>query len=112
MALADTTATPSALRHLVTAGGRLPFLAELKHRLEEQLDANSGVSSEMSPHQLTIYYCGESIGSWQGTEEGARWQGTDEQNGSPSVIRDVYDALQVTKRALFVFVRDVKGRAP
>ncbi len=89
----------------------LPFIAGLKHGLEEQLDPNSGVSCEMTPHQLTIHYRGESIGSWQATEEGARWYGIDEQNGSP-VICDVYDAMQVTKRALFIFVRDVKIRAP
>ena len=87
----------------------MTFVAELKHRLEQQLDPNSGVSCEMTPHQLTIYYRGQSIGSWQATEEGARWHEIHEHNGSPAVIRDVYDAMQVTKRALFLFVRDVKA---
>ena len=68
----------------------------------------SGVSCEVTLHQLNICYRGESVGSWQATGEGALWQGIDEQNGS--LIRDVYDAIQVTKRALFLFVRDVKNR--
>ncbi len=89
----------------------MPFVAELKHRLEEQLDPHSGVSCEITPHQLIICYRGESIGSWQAAEQGTLWHGMDEQNGSPAVIRDVYDAMQVTKRALFLFVRDVRSRA-
>jgi hypothetical protein len=49
----------------------LAFIAELKHRLEEQLDLKSGVSCEVTLHQLNICYRGESVGSWQATEEGA-----------------------------------------
>jgi hypothetical protein len=89
------------------------FLAELKRWLEEQLDnANSGVSCALSPYQLTIYYRGESVGSWRATREGARWHGTHDGDAASLVMRDVYDAIQVTSRALFLFVRDVTDRGP
>jgi hypothetical protein len=90
----------------------LSFLAELKRWLEEQLDTSgSGVSCVLSPYQLTIYYRGESVDSWRATREGARWHGsTHEGDIAPLVVRDVYDAIDHTKRALFVFVRDVTNR--
>ncbi len=89
------------------------FLAELKRWLEEQLDGpSSGVSCVLSPYQLTIYYRGESVGSWRATREGARWHGTHEGDATSLAMRDVYDAIQVTCRALFLFVRDVTNRGP
>jgi hypothetical protein len=88
----------------------LVFLSELKRHLESQLDDPSGsVSCVLAPHQLTIYYRGASIGSWHATEEGASWHGAHERDVSPLVMRDVYDATQVTLRALFLFVRDVNN---
>jgi hypothetical protein len=89
----------------------LLFLAELKRWLEEQLDTpGSGVSCVLSPYQLTIYYRGESVGSWRATREGARWHGRHEEDATTLVVRDVYDAIELTRRALFLFVRDVTGR--
>ena len=83
------------------------FLAELKRWLEEQLETRgSGVSCVLSPHQLTIYYRGETVGSWRATREGAGWHGRHEEDAATVVVRDVYDAIEHTKRALFVFVRD------
>jgi hypothetical protein len=89
----------------------LEFLAELKRRLEEQLDMQcSGVTCALSPYQLTIYYRGESVGSWRATREGARWHGKHEEEATAVVLRDVYDAIDRTKRALFLFARDVTNR--
>jgi hypothetical protein len=92
----------------------LSFLAELKRWLEEQLDTpGSGVSCVLSPYQLTIYYRGESVGSWRATREGARWHGsTHEGDIAPLVVREVYDASEFTQRALFLFVRDATSRGP
>jgi hypothetical protein len=90
----------------------LLFLAELKRWLDEQLDTpGSGVTSVLSPYQLTIYYHGESVGSWRATREGARWHGKHEEEAT-AVVREVYDAIDHTKRALFVFVRDLTNRGP
>ena len=90
------------------------FLAELKRWLEEQLDTpGSGVtcvSCVLSPYQLTIYYRGESEGSWRATREGARWHGRHEKDATTLVMRDVYGAIELTRRALFLFVRDVTSR--
>ena len=87
------------------------FLAELKRWLEEQLDdPGSGVSCVLSPYQLTIYYRGETVGSWRATREGARWHGTLEGDAGSLVRRDVHEAIQVTRRALFLFVRDFNSR--
>ena len=89
------------------------FLAELKRWLEEQLDnPNSGVSCVLWPYQLTIYYRGESVGSWRATREGARWHGTYEGEVGSLATRDVHDAAQVTQRTLFLFARDVNNRGP
>lgn len=89
------------------------FLAELKRWLEEQLDTSgSGVSCVLSPYQLTIYYRGESVGSWRATREGARWHGRHVEDATTLVVRDVYDAIDLTRRALFLFVRDVTSRGP
>ena len=91
----------------------LLFLAELKRWLEEQLDnPNSGVTCVLSPYQLTIYYRGESVGSWRATREGARWHGRHEEDATTLVVRDVHDAIELTRRALFLFVRDVTNRGP
>jgi hypothetical protein len=85
----------------------LPFLTELKRWLEEQLDTpGSGVSCALSPYQLTIYYRGESVGSWRATREGARWHSKLEEDANTVVVRDVHDAIELTRRALFLFVRD------
>ena len=82
------------------------FLAELKRWLEEQLDnPNSGVSCVLSPYQLTIYYRGESVGSWRATRE-------DEGDAGSPVMRDVYGAIDLTRRALFLFVRDANNGGP
>ena len=92
---------------------RLVFLRELKHHLESQLDDPSGtVSCVLAPHRLTIYYRWACVGSWQGTEQGACWQGAHDGDASSAVMRDVYDARQVTLRALFLFVRDVNNPGP
>jgi len=89
----------------------LLFLAELKRRLEDQLDTpGSGVSCMLSPYQLTIYYRGECVGSWRATREGARWHSKLEEDTIPVVVRDVYDAIDLTRRALFLFVRDATSR--
>lgn len=89
------------------------FLSELKRHLESQLDDPSGtVSCVLAPHQLTIYYRGACVGSWQATEQGACWRGAHDGDASSAVMRDVYDARQVTARALFLFVRDVMNRSP
>ena len=91
----------------------MEFLAELKRWLEEQLDnPNSGVSRVLSPYQLTIYYRGESVGSWRATREGARWHGRHDEDATTVVLRDVYDAIEHTKRALFLFVRDATRKTP
>jgi len=88
-------------------------LAELKRWLEEQLDTSgSGVSCVLSPYQLTIYYRGESVGSWRATREGARWHGRHEEDATTLVVRDVYDAIEHTRRAMFLFVRDANNRGP
>jgi hypothetical protein len=89
----------------------LLFLAELKRWIEEHLDTpDSGVSAALSPYQLTIYYRGETVGSWRATREGARWHGRHEEDATTVVLRDVYDAIEYTKRALFLFVRDATSR--
>ena len=89
----------------------LPFLAELKRWLEEQLDTpGSGVSCVLSPYQLTIHYRGESVGSWRATREGARWFSKLEDDANTVVVRDVYEAIELTQRALFLFVRDAMRR--
>jgi hypothetical protein len=89
----------------------LLFLAELKRWIEEHLDTpNSGVSCVLSPYQLTIHYRGETVGSWRATREGARWQGRHEEDATTVVVRDVHDAIEHTKRALFLFVRDATSR--
>jgi len=85
------------------------LIAELKQRLDEQLDPNSGVSFEITPYQLTMRYRGSTVGSWRATREGARWHGIQDGNTDLPVTRDVHDALQLTKRALFLFIRDVKN---
>jgi hypothetical protein len=86
-------------------------LAELKRWLEEQLDTQgSGVTCVLSPYQLIIYYRGESVGSWRATREGARWHGKHEEEATAVVVRDVYDAIDHTKRMLFLFARDVINR--
>ena len=87
----------------------MSFIAELKQRLEEQLDESSGVTFEVTPYRLTIRYREAAVGSWQATREGARWHGMHEEGDDRLVTRDVYDALEVTKRALFLFIRDVKN---
>jgi hypothetical protein len=87
----------------------LSFIAELKQRLDELLDESSGVTCEVTPYRLTIRYCDATVGSWQATREGARWHGMHEDGNNRLVARAVYDALEVTKRALFVFVRDAKN---
>ena len=89
----------------------LLFLVELKRWLEEQLDTpGSGVSCVLSPYQLTIYYRGESVGSWRATREGARWHGKLDEDANTVVVRDVYDGIELTQRALFLFVRDLNSR--
>jgi hypothetical protein len=60
----------------------------------------------LAAHQLTIYYRGAIVGSWQATDEGASWHGSRDP-ASVSTMRDVHDARQVTLRALFLFVRDL-----
>jgi hypothetical protein len=89
----------------------LDFLAELKRWLDGQVDGTSpDISCALSPYLLTIYYRGETVGSWRATREGARWHGRHEEDATTVVLRDVYDAIVHTKRALFLFVRDVKNR--
>ena len=89
----------------------LDFLAELKRWLDRQDDGESSViSCVLSPYLVTIYYRGETVGSWRATREGARWRGRHEEDATAVVVRDVYDAIVHTKRALFLFVRDVKNR--
>ena len=56
----------------------------------------------LSPYQLTIYYRGECVGSWRATREGARWHSKLEEDTIPVVVRDVYDAIDFTRRALFL----------
>jgi hypothetical protein len=90
-------------------GLALSFIAELKQRLEEQLDESSGVTCEFTPYRLTIRYREATVGSWQATREGARWHGMHDEGDNRLVTRDVYDALEVTKRALFLFIRDAKN---
>ena len=87
----------------------MSLIEELKQRLDEQLDRNSGVSFEITPYRLIIRYRGSTIGSWQATREGARWHGIQDGDTDLPVTRDVYDALELTKRALFLFIRDVKN---
>jgi hypothetical protein len=98
----------SPIEHAFYAGLALSFVAELKQRLEEQLDEGSSVTCEVTPYRLTVRYRDATIGSWQATREGARWQGPHDESDNRLVTRDVYDALDVTKRALFLFVRDVR----
>jgi hypothetical protein len=89
----------------------LDFLAELKCWFDRQVDGTSSdISCVLSPYLLTIYYRGETVGSWRATREGARWRGRHEEDGTAVALRDVYDAIVHTKRALFLFVRDVKNR--
>jgi hypothetical protein len=88
----------------------LEFLTELKRWLEEQLDTqDSGVTCEVTPYRLTIRYREATVGSWQATREGARWYGIHQEGDDRLVTRDVHDALELTKRALFLFIRDVKN---
>ena len=89
------------------------FLAELKRHLEEQLeDPGGGVSCVLTPHLLTIYYRGATVGAWHGTNEGACWRSAHAPDASSLVLRDVYDARQITLRALFLFVRDMNNPGP
>ncbi len=90
----------------------MPFLAELKHQLENQLDPDSGVTFETTPYRLIVHHREDTVGSWQATREGARWHQMHEEGDDRPVTRDVCDALEVTKRALFLFVRDLKRPAP
>jgi hypothetical protein len=84
----------------------LSFLAELKDHLEKQLGSDSGVTFEISPYRLTIRYREATVGSWQATREGARWHGAHDEDDDRLVTRDVLAALEITKRAVFLFVRD------
>jgi hypothetical protein len=90
----------------------LDFLAELNCWFDRQVDGeSSNISCVLSPYLLTIYYRGEPVGSWRATREGARWHDRHkEEDATTVVLRDVYDAIEHTKRALFLFVRDVKNR--
>ena len=89
----------------------LHFLAEMKRWIEEQPDdTGSDISCELSPYHLTIYYRGQRVGPWRATREGARWHGPHDLDAGSLAVRDVYDAIEITKRALFLFVRDVKSR--
>jgi len=91
----------------------LHFLAELKRWIEQQSDEESSdISCELSPYHLTIYYRDESVGSWRATREGARWHGRHDEDATTVVLRDVYDAIEHTKRALFLFVRDATRKTP
>ena len=89
----------------------LDFLAELKCWFDRQVDGESSdISCVLSPYLLTIYYRGETVGSWRATREGARWHDRHkEEDATTVVVRDVYVAIEHTKRALFLFVRDVKN---
>jgi hypothetical protein len=82
------------------------LIAELKQRLHEQPEPRSGVTCEMTPYRLTIRYRDAAVGAWRSTGEGARWHGPHDENEDRLVTREVYDALEVTKRALFLFIRD------
>jgi hypothetical protein len=99
----------SLIGHAFSAGLALSFIAELKQRLEEQLDEGSGVTFEVTPYRLTVRYRDATVGSWQATREGARWRGPLDESDDRLVTREVYDALEVTKRALFLFIREVKN---
>jgi hypothetical protein len=89
----------------------LDFLAELKRWFDGQVDGkNSDISCELSPYLLTIIYRGETVGSWHATPEGARWHDGHKEDATTIVLRDIYDAIEHTKRALFLSVRDVKNR--
>ena len=89
----------------------LHFLAALERWIEEQPDdEGSDISCELSPYHLTIYYRGERVGAWRATREGARWHGPSELDAGSLAVRDVNDAIEITRRALFLFVRDVKSR--
>jgi hypothetical protein len=89
----------------------LSLIAELKQRLEEQLEPHAGVTCELMPYRLSIRYRGQNVGWWQATREGARWHGANEQEVETRVTRDVFDAIETTKRALFLFVSNAdKGR--
>ena len=85
---------------------------ELSEPGGRQVDGESSdISCVLSPYLLTIYYRGEPVGSWRATREGARWHDRHkEEDATRVVLRDVYDAIEHTKRALFLFVRDVKNR--
>jgi hypothetical protein len=52
------------------------------------------------------------VGSWRATREGARWHGKHEKEATTVFVRDVYDAIDHTKRVLFLFARDVTNRGP
>ena len=89
----------------------MDFLAELKRWFDGQVDGTSpDISCVLSPYLLTIYYRGETVGSWRATREGARWHGRHEEDATTGGLRDVYDAIVHTKRELFLFVRDAKNR--
>jgi hypothetical protein len=99
----------SGIEHAFCAGLALSFIAELKQRFEEQLDEGSGVTCEVTPYRLTIRYRDATVRSWQATREGARWRGPHDESDDRLVMREVYDALEVTKRALFLFIREVEN---
>jgi hypothetical protein len=90
----------------------LDFLAELKRWFDESTAQAQYISCALSPYLLTIYYRGETVGSWRATREGARWHGRHDADATTVVLRDVYDAIVHTKRALFLFVRDEAREAP
>ena len=86
------------------------FLAELKRWIEQQSTGKAQLFRAAVAVPPTIYYRDETVGSWRATREGARWHGRHEEDATTVVLRDVYDAIEHTKRALFLFVRDVKNR--
>ena len=79
----------------------MDFLTELKCWFDRQVDGESSdISCVLSPYLLTIYYRGEPVGSWRATREGARWHDRHkEEDATRVVLRDVYDAIEHTKRA-------------
>ena len=89
----------------------LDFLAELKRWFDGQDGGESSViSCVLSPYLLTIYYRGETVGSWRATREGARWHDRHKEDATTVVLRDVYDAVEHTKRALFVRFTSLTGQ--
>jgi hypothetical protein len=89
----------------------LHFLAELKRWIEEQPeDKGLDISCELSPYHLTIYYRGKRVGAWRATREGARWHGPHDRDAGSLAVRNVHDAIEIMRRALFLFVRDAKDR--